>query len=91
MKNKLYVLVVKTVFVLPLLVFGIWLLQMLFFPEVKATKPEAPVKAAEEDDIFRKILRQTEPVPRGHFHMVDEHIVQPEPFQPDQQDWNAIF
>lgn len=82
MKNKLYVLVVKAVFVLPLLLFGMWLLQMLYFPEVRATKPEVPVKTDQEDDIFKKILKHSELVPRGHFHMVDEHISQPEPFEP---------
>jgi hypothetical protein len=80
--KKFYVFFVKVVLSVPLFLFGIWLLQMLYIPQGKAVKPQGPVKSVEEDDIFKKILVRTEQVPRGHFHMTDEHISQPGPYQP---------
>ncbi len=80
--KKFYVFFVKAVFSVPLFLFGLWLLQMLYIPEGRAIKSETSVKPAEEDDIFRKIFIRNEQVPRGHFHLTDEHISQPEPYQP---------
>jgi len=82
MKNKFYVSVVKVLFVMPLFLFGLWLLQMLYFPGVEARKSAALQEPAGDVDIFRRILIDRAPVPRGHFHMIDEDMAQPEPFQP---------
>ena len=82
MKIKIGTLILKAVFVLPLLAFGIWLLQMLYFPEVKAGKAEMPLRAVSADIMFRKIWQETEPVSSDHFHMVDAHIFEPGPYEP---------
>jgi len=81
MKKKLYIILVKAVFAVPLFLFGLWLMQLLYFPEGKAVTREILPQPAEED-IFSKILREEKPVPRGHFHMIDEEIRHAEPFQP---------
>jgi hypothetical protein len=81
-KNKIGTFVVKALFVLPLLVFGIWLLQLLYFPEARARKSAVPLKTAGGDIMFRKIWQETEPVSSGHFHMVDESIFQTSPYEP---------
>ena len=82
MKIKIGAFVVKAVFVLPLAVFGLWLIQMLYFPEVKAGKTEVPLQTASADLMFRKIWQETQPVSSGHFHMVDAEIFQTSPYEP---------
>jgi hypothetical protein len=81
-KNKISTFMLKAVFVLPLLVFGIWLIQMLYFPKVKASTSQVPLKAVSEDLMFREIWQETEPVSSGHFHMVDADIFQTAPYEP---------
>jgi hypothetical protein len=81
-KNKIGTFALKAVFVLPLVVFGVWLIQMLYFSEVKASKPELPLKAVSSDNMFREIWQETQPVSSGHFHMVDAFIFQPAPYEP---------
>ena len=82
MKNKIGTFVVKAVFGLPLLVFGLWLIQMLYFPAAKASKSEVPLTAVGDDLMFREIWLETEPVASGHFHMVDASIFQTAPYEP---------
>ncbi len=77
MKNKFSVLLLKSLFVLPLLLFGLWLLSLVYSPGFEAKKAVAIIEAAEED-IFKTILKDTKTVPRGHFHMVDDFVSQPE-------------
>jgi hypothetical protein len=72
----------KAVSVLPFFLFGIWLLQVVYFPKVGTDKRLAAPKAVEKEGLFSEILVENEPVPRGHFHMVDEYILQPEPNPP---------
>lgn len=80
--RKFYIFFAKAVLAMPLVLFGIWLLQMLYVPQGKPPKYERPEQSVQEDNIFKKILLRREQVPRGHFHMTDEHISQPEPYQP---------
>ena len=82
MKNKWNIFLVKAVFAVPLFVFGLWLLQMLYTPGLDAHKAGEAPKPAEEEGIFRKILKSGQRKPQPHFHMVDEVVHQPEPFQP---------
>lgn len=81
--NKLIMLpalLVKTLYVLPFLLFGLWLLQLLYFPQIEASKLLEVATHKEEDhqNIFKAILQQKDAVSRGHFHMVDKHITEPE-------------
>ncbi len=81
-KNKIAQLLIKAVFALPLFVFGMWLIQMLYFPEVRAGKPEAALSADEGAIMFRTVQQELAPVSRGHFHMIDAYIFQSSPFEP---------
>lgn len=80
--KKLNIFLVKAIFVIPLCLFGIWLIQLLYFPLAEATKPTAVPKSVEEEGIFRKILNKDGDAPRGHFHMIDDLITQPKPYEP---------
>lgn len=82
LKSKIGVFLVKALFVLPLFVFGLWLIQALYFPEVRAKKLEDPFQTGAGDLFFRKIGLQKAPVPRDHFHMIDAFIFQPGPYEP---------
>jgi len=73
MKGVLFVLFV---------LFGLWLIMPVYFPQAESSKEVAQARPAEEGGIFVKILSDQQLVPKGHFHMVDEHIDQPEPYQP---------
>jgi hypothetical protein len=81
-KNKIGTFAVKAVLVLPLMAFGLWLIQMLYFPGVTAGKSEVPLTAVGDDLMFRNIWQETEPVSSGHFHMVDASIFQTAPYEP---------
>jgi hypothetical protein len=82
MKSKLSIFFVKAIFAIPLFLFGLWLLQMLYTPGIEAHKSVDTPNPVEEEGIFRKILKSDKPKPEPHFHMVDEVVHQPEPFQP---------
>jgi mono/diheme cytochrome c family protein len=82
MRHNLYTFLVKAVFVLPLFAFGLWLVQMLYLPEMKIGQAQAPVETAEDEDIFSRIFHRKDQVPPGHFHMIDEYVSQPGPYQP---------
>ncbi len=62
--------------------FGIWLILPVYFPHAESPKEVVQARPTEEGGIFVKILSDQQLVPKGHFHMVDEHIDQPEPYQP---------
>ena len=81
-KNKIGTFALKAVFVLPLVVFGIWLIQMLYFPKAKASTSAVTLKTVSSEHMFRAIWQETEPVSKGHFHMVDASIFQSAPFEP---------
>ena len=75
-------LLMKVALVVPCVVFGLWLIMMVYFPQAEPHKAVALVRPAEEGGIFVKILSEQQLVPKGHFHLVDEHINEPEPYQP---------
>jgi hypothetical protein len=72
----------KAILTLLMALFGLWLILPVYFPRIEPHKDAVRVRPAEEGGIFVKILSDQQLVPQGHFHMVDEHIDQPEPYQP---------
>jgi hypothetical protein len=76
---RLPVFLLKLVYLIPILLFGLWLLQMLYFPQLEAKKIIEMTRHKKDDkNIFRTILKQDELLAREHFHMVDEYITKPE-------------
>lgn len=76
---RLPVFLLKLVYLLPILLFGLWLLQMLYFPQLEAKKIIEMTRHKKDDNnVFRTILKQDELLAREHFHMVDEYITKPE-------------
>lgn len=73
------VLVLKAVYLLPFLLFGLWLLQLLYFPHFKVEKLFA---VTEEQILAAAVKKDMAPAPRGHFHMIDEFVSQPEQSPP---------
>jgi len=81
--GKLPAFVLKAVYILPFLLFGLWLIQMLYLPRLEAKKIIGMTQHKEKDkNVFRTILEQDGPVARGHFHMIDEYITKQEPNPP---------
>ena len=77
--TKFPVFLLKAIYILPFLLFGLWLIQMLYFPQLDAKKIMG-ITSHEKDDknVFKTILIQDELIAREHFHMVDEYITKPE-------------
>lgn len=80
-KSLTHVLI-KTAIILPLIVFGLWLLKLLYLPSVEVRKLPAVARPSSEIGIFQRILMDKKPLSAGHFHMLDGAITQPEPFHP---------
>jgi hypothetical protein len=76
------VFLLKTVYLLLFIILGVWLLQMVYFPELDIKKTIVISPPPETEDVFGKILRQTELVLPGHFHMIDTYVTQREPNPP---------
>ncbi len=81
------VALLKVVYILPFILFAVWLLQLLYFPKLEIKKLSisqlAPmVKPPEEQNIFSKILMSKNQIASGHFHMIDEYISQQESVAP---------
>ncbi len=80
------VLLLKAIYILPFFLFILWLFQLLYFPEIETLKSviaKPSTDTAQNDkNIFRTILKQKDPVGKGHFHMIDEYISQSEPNPP---------
>jgi len=77
--KKIPVFLIKAIYILPFLLFGLWLIQMLYFPQFDTHEIiDITYHKAEDDHIFRTILQQNELIAREHFHMVDKYITRPE-------------
>ena len=76
--KKIPVFLLKIVTILPLILFGAWLLKLVYFPEFDIKKAIAVSQPAKKENVFGKILEQEGPIPRGHFHGTDEYISQTE-------------
>lgn len=79
---RLPLFLLKVAYLLPILLFGLWLLQMLYFPQLEARKIAEFVKSKKEENIFKTFLIQKDAVPREHFHMTDEYVTRKEPILP---------
>jgi hypothetical protein len=55
---------------------------MLYTPDLEANKSVGTPQPAEEEGIFRKILKNDKRQLQPNFHIIDEVLHQPEPFQP---------
>jgi hypothetical protein len=82
MQKKGFQVLIKTAFIIPLLILALWLIHLIYFPELDAMIEAKVKKTHEETTIFRKILTQGDTDYRGHFHMIDEYVSLSEPFKP---------
>ena len=84
--KKFPIFLLKFVYILPFLLFGAWLLKLVYFshdlPHVEAKKAEEVTEVVGDDGIFKQILLQKDVVPRDHFHLVDEYVSRPEYISP---------
>jgi hypothetical protein len=80
--RRLPQVLLKTAIILPLMLFALWLLKLLYLPSVEARKTPAIARPSSELGIFQRILLDKKPLSAGHFHLLDGAITQPEPFHP---------
>lgn len=82
MIKRLGVFLLKSVIVLPLFLFSVWIVLMVYGGHAEGRKLSLSPEPAQPETVFKKILRTENPVAREHFHMLDEHVTQVEPYQP---------
>lgn len=75
-------IVIRFIFIVPLFLFGIWLIQLIYFPKLDLIAKTKTEKAGKKETVFRKILTGSDVDDRNHFHMLDEYVTQSEPFKP---------
>lgn len=74
MQKKGSHIIIKFFLVIPLLLFAVWLIHMMYFPKLDASAKAVHKEAHEEGTVFKKILTRPDTDLRGHFHMVDEYV-----------------
>jgi hypothetical protein len=72
----------KVALILILLLAGIWMLKLLYFPETELKTSAKGAQKTEEAGIIRKIVEQKDDGLRDHFHMVDEDTLQSAHYEP---------
>jgi len=72
---------IKGLVVVAFSLFGLWLLHVVYFSQAVAKKGVGVSRPVPEN-VFREILTDKGTVSRGHFHMIDEYVSQPEPNPP---------
>jgi hypothetical protein len=84
--KKFPIFLLKFVYILPFLLFGAWLLTLVYFPHdlphVEAKLAEESTLIIGEDHVFKKILLQKDAAPREHFHLVDEWVTRQDHMAP---------
>ena len=80
------IFLLKFVYILPFLLFGAWLVKVVYFqpeiPQVEAKPGEESTILIGEDHIFKKIFLHKDAVPREHFHLVDQWVTRQDPMAP---------
>ncbi len=73
----------KVIYLLPFFLFGLWLLQMVYFPKVEFKQRVTIVKPIIDDvAFFRKMLETKPAAAKGYFHTPDEYVTQGEHYPP---------
>ena len=72
--------VIKTLYILPFAIFGLWLLSVVYFPGFDLNASFSLSKYAEKSEATQQITGMKKPgIPRGHFHMIDAYVDRPDP------------
>lgn len=74
--------VLKVIYILPFAVFGLWLLSHVYISGFNIESFSSVSTEGQGDDLLASILKQKGSVPRDHFHMTDEYVVQQDPNPP---------
>ncbi len=69
---------IKALLIVVFISFGLWLLRVVYFPQAVAKKSFRISERPKGENVFREILTEKGTISRGHFHMVDDYVTQPE-------------
>ena len=83
--------VVKGFYLLPFFIFGLWLLQQVYLPNVAISKFIAGINSATEEEGVGASQIRAGVVSRDHFHMVDEYVTRSEPNAPVCQNCHSTY
>lgn len=72
--KKLFVILLKTLYLGSFLVFSVWLLKMLYFPSGLDGGDVVTTEYSRNEEMIERILKGKETVPREHFHITDKNI-----------------
>lgn len=77
--KKIVFFFIKIFYLLPFIVFGLWLVSTVYFHGFHL---ETRAKEVTGEEVIDIIMRKKEPIPRDHFHMTDKYIERQQPNQP---------
>lgn len=75
-------LLLKCFCIFPFLLLAVWLLQLVYLPDVAISTYFEPEKPDPEREVFKAILTQNAAIPREHFHIIDDYVTRSEPMAP---------
>ena len=64
--KKIPIFLFKFVMIVLFCIFGLWLIQMVYFPQLEAKKVDITPTPDEKEDLFGHILKHKEPAPQSH-------------------------
>lgn len=66
--------VIKVLYILPFVLFGLWLVQTVYFPNFEPSDYIGSAKPVKNDGTLRTIPANISSAPSEHFHMIDEYV-----------------
>jgi hypothetical protein len=82
--RKFSLFLMKLLYILPFLVFGLWLLSLVYLHgfDLKTSISLSKYTKEKEEYVYKLIRKKDEPIPREHFHMIDEYVERQDPNPP---------
>ena len=76
--TRIPVLLTKLLMVFPFVLFGLWLLKCVYFPQMDIGNSVVLQEMSLEEDIFKTILQDKVTNLKDHFHLTDRYLTQSE-------------
>lgn len=78
--KRIALFLIKALYILPLAVFGLWLLSVVYFPGFDLNASFSLSKYAKKTEAPQQVTGLKKPgIPREHFHKIDAYVDRPDP------------
>jgi hypothetical protein len=74
----------KLIYIVPIFAFGLWLISLVYLQgfDLKTSISLSRYSKDKDEYVYKIIRKKDEPIPREHFHMLDEYVERQEPNPP---------